>query len=122
MPKMRQTYASSAGKQEQGESGTLSKLTSGMKRRIKRELSVERPTIWIGKGGASQHIIKEIGKQLEKNEMVKIKILKSALGNTTAKQFASKIAAVAEASLVEVRGHTFILYRRKTKSSNEKKR
>jgi RNA-binding protein len=89
-----------------------------MKRRIKRELSMEKPTIWIGKGGASQEIVKEIVKQLSKNEMVKIKILKSALENTIAKQLASKIAAMAEASLVEVRGHTFILYKRKTKKGS----
>ncbi|MGB9740158.1 MAG: YhbY family RNA-binding protein [Candidatus Bathyarchaeia archaeon] len=96
----------------------MSKLTSGMKRRIKRELSMERPTIWIGKGGASQEIVEEIVKQLDTNETVKIKILKSALENTKAKQFASKIAAMADASLVEVRGHTFILYKRKTKKDS----
>jgi RNA-binding protein len=86
-----------------------------MKRRIKRELSMERPAIWIGKGGASQDVVKEIGKQLDKKDIVKIKILKSALESTTAKQLASKIATMAEASLVEVRGHTFILYIRKGK-------
>jgi len=93
----------------------LSKLTAGMKRRIKRELSGERPTIWIGKSGVSQELLKEIDKQLDKSEMVKIKILKSALGGDEAKQIASRIAEKAEASLVEVRGHTFILYRRRRK-------
>jgi RNA-binding protein len=116
---MWQTYANSTKKQEEGETEALSKLTSGMKRRIKRELSMEKPTIWIGKGGASQDVVKEIASQLDRNEMVKIKILKSALENTTVKQFASKIATMADASLVEIRGHTFILYRRKAeKGSN----
>ncbi|MEM3578256.1 MAG: YhbY family RNA-binding protein [Candidatus Bathyarchaeia archaeon] len=98
----------------------MSKLTVGMKRRIKRELSMEKPTIWIGKGGASSEIIMEIGKQLDKNEMVKVKILKSALEKGTAKQIASKIAGMAEASLIEVRGHTFILYKRKSKVAPKK--
>lgn len=96
----------------------MSKLTAGMKRRIKRELSTEKPTIWIGKGGVSPEIVSEIDKQLNKNEMVKVKILKSVMTTSTARQVASKIADMTEASLVEVRGHTFILYKRKRKGSN----
>lgn len=91
-----------------------------MKRRIKRELSMEKPTIWVGKGGASPEIVKEVNKQLEKNEMVKVKILKSALETSNAKKIASEIAAMAEASLIEVRGHTFILYKRRSKTAPRK--
>jgi len=92
----------------------MSKLTARMKRRIKRRLSEEKPTIQIGKNGASQESLKEIEKQLEKKKMVKIKILQSALKEKEAKQIASKIAEQTEASLVEVRGHTFMLYKRKS--------
>ena len=94
----------------------MSKLTAGMKRRIKRRLSGEKPTVWIGKNSVSQELLKEIEKQLEKREMVKIKILKSALQGDKAKQIASRIAKQTEASLVEVRGHTFMLYKRRRKS------
>jgi len=90
----------------------MSKLTTGMRRRIKRRLSGEKPTVWIGKSGVSQELLKEIKKQLDKREMVKIKILKSALEGDEAKQIASRIAEQTEASLVEVRGHTFMLYKR----------
>jgi len=93
----------------------MSKLTARMKRRIKRRLGEERPTIWIGKNGASQESLKEIEKQLEKKQMVKIKILKSALEEDEAKEIASRIAEQTEASLVEVRGHTFMLYKRRKK-------
>ncbi len=93
----------------------MSKLTAKMKRRIKRRLSDEKPTIWIGKGGTSQELLKEIEKQLEKKEMVKVKILKSALERNETKQIASRIAGQVEASLVEVRGHTFMLYKRRKK-------
>jgi len=91
----------------------MSKLTTGMRRRIKRRLSGEKPTVWIGKSGVSQELLKEIKKQLDKREMVKIKILKSALEGDEAKQIASRIAEQTEASLVEVRGHTFMLYKRR---------
>ncbi len=94
----------------------MSKLTAGMKRRIKRRLSGGKPTVWIGKNSVSQELLKEIEKQLEKRKMVKIKILKSALQGDKAKQIASRIAEQTEASLVEVRGHTFMLYKRRRKS------
>lgn len=93
----------------------MSKLSVGAKRRIRRKLSMERPTIWIGKGGASQEMLNEIEKQLEKKQMIKIKILKNALKTDEATQVASKIAEKTAASLVEVRGHTFMLYKRRKK-------
>jgi RNA-binding protein len=86
-----------------------------MRRRIKRKLSGEKPTIWVGKSGASKELLKEIEKQLEKNEMVKVKVLKSALEGNKAKEIASKVAEETGASLVEVRGHTFMLYKRRRK-------
>ncbi len=92
----------------------MSELTARMKRRIKRRLSEEKPTIQIGKNGVSQKLVEEIEKQLEKKEMVKIKILQSALDGKEAGEIASKIAEQTEASLVEVRGHTFMLYKRKS--------
>lgn len=93
----------------------MTELTAGMKRRIKRKLSGEKPTVWIGKNGVSRELLDEIEKQLEKREMVKVKILKSALEGDEAKKIASRIAEQTTASLVEVRGHTFVLYKRRKK-------
>jgi len=69
----------------------MSKLTAGKKKRIKRKLCDEKPTIWIGKSGASQELLKEIGQQSEREEIVKVKILKSALADVEAKRIASKV-------------------------------
>jgi len=87
--------------------------TPRMKRRIKREFSMEKATVRIGKNGITPTVLSEIEKQLDKNEVVKIKILKSALAEKKAKEVASEVAAKVDATLVEVRGHTFTLYRRK---------
>ena len=92
-------------------------ITPRMKRRIKRELSVEKPTIWVGKGGATPQIIGEISRQLEKREIVKVRILKSALEDEEAKNVASKIAQQTASTLIEVRGHTFLLYKRRRKET-----
>ena len=85
------------------------------KRRVKKQLSAEKPTIWVGKAGVSQELLKEVDKQLDKNEMVKIKILKSALESGKTKEVAAKIAEQTQSSLIEVRGNTFMLYKRRKK-------
>jgi len=93
----------------------MSQITPGKKRYVKRRLTDESPTVWIGKGGASENLLGEISKQLEKNKMVKVKILKNVLTSDQTKQVASETAARTESTLVEVRGHTFMLYKRSKK-------
>ena len=90
-------------------------ITPKMKRRIKLKLGAEKPTVWVGKEGITTPIVNEISKQLDKREMVKAKILKTALKDEEAKSIASKIAQQTDSLLVEVRGHTFILYKKKQK-------
>jgi RNA-binding protein len=86
-------------------------ITPKMKRRIKNELSTEKPTIWIGKEGTSPQILNEISRQLEKREMIKVKVLRSALKEEETKKIASKITQQTESTLIDVRGHTVILYK-----------
>ena len=93
----------------------MSKITTRMKRHVRHELKEEKPTIHVGKEGFTEQSGKEIDKQLNQNKMVKVKILKSALQTETAKAIANKAAEQTGAALVEVRGHVFILYRRRKK-------
>ncbi|MEJ5328163.1 MAG: YhbY family RNA-binding protein [Candidatus Bathyarchaeia archaeon] len=86
-----------------------------MKRHIKYKLKDENPTIWIGKEGLTPQLSNEIEKQLEKKKMLKIRILKSALEHETAQAIAAKAAEQTGATLVEVRGHVFLIYRRRKK-------
>lgn len=90
-------------------------LTPKVKRRIMRALREERPTVWIGKEGTTVQIITEVAKQLDAREMIKVKIQKNALKEEEAKNIAIKIAHQTESELVEVRGHTFLLYKHKSK-------
>ena len=90
-------------------------LTPKMKRRIKSALSAENPTVHVGKEGVTVQIVSEVAKQLDAREMIKAKILKTALKETEAKDIATKIAEETESELVEVRGHTFLLFKRKKK-------
>lgn len=86
-----------------------------MKRHVRHELKEEGPTIWVGKEGLKPAVLAEVEKQLQKEKMVKIRILNSALVTDTAKAIACRTAEQVGAALVEVRGHVFIIYRRRRK-------
>jgi RNA-binding protein len=86
---------------------------------MKRELSLAKPTVWIGKEGASPRMLNEIFRQLEKRKIVKVQILSSALNDKSAKDIALKTAQQIKCVLVDVRGHTFLLHKpRKKKTEN----
>ena len=92
----------------------LSKITTRMKRHVRHVLKDENPTIWVGKDGLTPELIAEMAKQLQKNKMVKVKILPAALqGDNMAQVIAAKAADQTGAALVEVRGHVFILFRKR---------
>jgi putative YhbY family RNA-binding protein len=85
-----------------------------MKRHVRHVLKDENPTIWVGKEGLTHQSIGEIEKQVQKNKMVKVRVLPAALqGGNTAESIASKAAEQTGAALVEVRGHVFILFRKR---------
>jgi putative YhbY family RNA-binding protein len=88
-------------------------LTPKMKRRIKHELGASKPTVWIGKNGASEEVLSEIDHQLEKMEMVKVRVLKAALAEAKTKEIAARISRKTESVLVDARGHTFLLFRKR---------
>jgi RNA-binding protein len=92
----------------------LSKITTRMKRHVRHVLKDENPTIWVGKEGLTSQLIAEIEKQLQQNKMVKVRILPAALqGEVTAQSIAVNASEQTNSGLVEVRGHVFILFRKR---------
>jgi len=96
-------------------------ITPRMKRRIKRELSGEKLTVWVGKEGAAPKTMNEVSRQLEKREMVKVKILKSALKEDETREIASKIAQQTGSTLIDIRGHTLMLYKPRKRKKHSRK-
>jgi putative YhbY family RNA-binding protein len=85
-----------------------------MKRHVRHVLKDENPTIWVGKDGLTPQSCGEIEKQLQQNKMVKVRILPAALVElNTAESIAAKAAQETDSALVEVRGHVFILFRKR---------
>jgi putative YhbY family RNA-binding protein len=85
--------------------------------RMKREMSSEKPTIWIGKG-LTDKVAEEVSKQLDKNETVKVKILKGALKNESAESIVRKVTQETNSTLIDKRGHVFVLYRRRKRKKS----
>jgi RNA-binding protein len=63
----------------------------------------------VGKGGASEGVVKELQAHLSREPLVKVRILKSAEGST--RDVAETLARAARVVLVEVRGHTALFHR-----------
>jgi len=64
-------------------------------------------TLRVGKNGV-EPVADELSKQLDDRDFVKVKFLRSALGDTTTDDEAERLADLAETALVETRGHTAV--------------
>jgi len=74
-----------------------------------RSASVGITTVRIGKKGVTTPLIQEISKNLKKRGRVKVIILKTGLGDRTAKEIAEEVAEATGSSIIQLRGHTFTL-------------
>ncbi|MEM1765266.1 MAG: YhbY family RNA-binding protein [Zestosphaera sp.] len=79
---------------------------------MKKVLS-EPAKVRIGKSGLSEGIMNEIRKFLEREGVVKVKILKTALKELEVNEVATEVSRKLNAEVIDVRGHTFTLKRRK---------
>ena len=67
------------------------------------------PTVYIGKAGVTDNVIKEIDQCLEARELVKIKLQEGAV--LDAKATANELAPVLGAEFVQAIGRKFTVYR-----------
>ena len=67
------------------------------------------PTVYIGKAGVTENVIKEIDQCLEARELVKIKLQEGA--ELDAKTLANELAPGLRAEFVQAIGRKFTLYR-----------
>jgi len=74
-----------------------------------------KPTVHIGKRGLTDSQIKEIMKQLEARRRVKVKVLRSALGESAVEDIAQRVAQETGSKIVQIIGHTFTLYKPRTR-------
>jgi len=92
-------------------------VRSSVKRKLKERM-LGRADVNVGKQGLTESVLKEIDRRLSDDEVVKVRILKSALtveGIDDRKKFAEILAKRLNADAIEVRGYTVVLYRKRKK-------
>ena len=65
-------------------------------------------TLNMGKKSITKALLLEVKRRLEKNKVVKVKILRSARGNDK-KAMAKEISEKVEGKVIDIRGNTFTL-------------
>jgi RNA-binding protein len=66
------------------------------------------PTLWIGKYGANDAVVLELQRQLKLRKMVKVKILKAALLESSREDIAHELEHASGAQLVDLKGATAV--------------
>jgi RNA-binding protein len=66
------------------------------------------PTLWVGKNGANAAIVLELQEQLKLRKMVKVRILKSALLESSRDKVAYELGQASGAQLVDLKGATAV--------------
>ncbi|QZA88711.1 YhbY family RNA-binding protein [Salinarchaeum sp. IM2453] len=67
-------------------------------------------TVWVGKNGV-EAVVEEADRQLDDDDLVKVKFLRAARGGTSTEELAEQLASQVDAELVETRGNTAVFYR-----------
>jgi RNA-binding protein len=91
-------------------------MLTGKQKRYLRSLAHHlTPIFQVGKGGVNDNMVKQIGEALEARELIKVSILQNNLDDKH--EVAAALARETGAELVQLIGHTVVLY----KESKEKK-
>jgi RNA-binding protein len=97
-------------------------MAKGIEAQKLKALSSELvPTLWIGKNGANAAIVLELQEQLKLRKMVKVRILKTALIESSRDEIAHELDQASGAQLVDLKGATAVYlspYRIKQTSKN----
>ncbi len=88
-------------------------MLTGKQKRYLRSLAHHlSPIFQVGKGGVNENMITQIKEALEARELIKVSILQNNLDDKH--DVAQELADGAEAELVQLIGHTVVLYKEST--------
>lgn len=84
-------------------------LTGKQKRYLRSIAHNLDPIFQVGKGGVNENMIKQINEALEARELIKVSVLKNSLED--ADEAADALVIGTNAELVQIIGHTIVLYK-----------
>ena len=85
-------------------------LTSKQRAQLRGLAATEDTIVHIGKEGITEAVVKQTDEALEARELIKCRVLESAL--LTAREACDELAQVCRAEPVQVIGSKFVLYKR----------
>tara|TARA_Y100000310_G_C20595786_1_gene770410 strand:- start:411 stop:686 length:276 start_codon:yes stop_codon:yes gene_type:complete len=83
--------------------------------KLRRKAIALKPVAWIGKNGLSVDVLNEIHRQLDKKELIKVKLIKSFISKKDKKNVVEEIVAKTNSKLISLVGFTIILYKVKNR-------
>ena len=84
-------------------------ITSKQRSYLKSLANGIDPVVYIGKGGLTENILKEMDQCLEARELIKLTVLETS--PMKARECADEVAKATESDVVQVIGSKFILYK-----------
>lgn len=80
---------------------------------LRKKGTTVKATVQIGKAGLTESTASELEAQLEKRELVKVKVLSTGAEGSERKALFERLASMTGSQLVEVRGGTALFHKRK---------
>jgi RNA-binding protein len=84
-------------------------LTGKQKRHLRSLAHHLKPIFQVGKAGVNENLIHQINEALEKRELIKVSILQNCFEDKD--EVAHALAEGSESELVQLIGHTIVLYK-----------
>jgi RNA-binding protein len=78
------------------------------------------PVIRIGKNGITENIIKDIKIHIKKRKLIKVKLLKSFIGEKNKKDIANELADKTDSKIIQQIGFVVVLSEKNTNKDNKK--
>ena len=94
-------------------------LTSSQRAQLKSLAHSLDPVVMVGKNGITENVIQEADNSLRAHELIKGKVLETAL--LTAREAVEALAEAANAEPVQAIGNKFVLYRENPDIPKEKR-
>lgn len=92
-------------------------LTSKQRAELRSEANTLETTLMVGKGGVTENVIEEAARQLEARELVKGRVLETAL--MSAREVSDEICAALNADGIQCVGSKFVIYKKSQKKAQE---
>lgn len=91
---------------------SIQNTTKDQDKKLKKEAQALKPLIQIGKNGLTSTSIEQVNRLLKKRKLVKVKFLKSFLGDHNKKEAAEKLAELTGSKIIYATGFVVALYKR----------